>query len=146
MANQAPFPLHNGVELHVDDFKPILAYYKKLGFDTQWMRQPEGYKGYLVVRLGHNVLCFWPGNKEVYKQSYFSQFPKGTKRGYGVELKIMVDDVQAYYKKVKGVANVVSPLKKQPWGLWDFRCVDPAGYYLCVTEKHNILDPKYAVE
>lgn len=144
--NQAPFAAHTLVELHVEDFKPIIAYYKKLGFTVSWMRQPEGFKGYLVLKLDHNVLCFWAGNQEVYKQRYFSRFPRNSKRGYGVELVLMVDDVEAYYQKVKSVANVFEPLQERPWGLKDFRCVDPAGFYLRFTDKHNILDNRYAVK
>jgi hypothetical protein len=33
----------------------------------------------------------------------------------------------------------------QPWGVKDFRIEDPFGFYLRITERHNILDPKYAV-
>ncbi|MGF7229044.1 MAG: VOC family protein [Candidatus Saccharibacteria bacterium] len=146
MTNEQPFPVHTLLELHVEDFEPIKDYYQKLGFEVSWMRLSEGFKGYLVLKLDHNVLCFWAGNKHVYEHKYFSQFPKDSKRGYGVEIVLMVDNVESYYQRVKDAANVFEPLEMQPWGLKDFRCVDPAGYYLRFTDKHNILDNKYAVE
>ncbi|HSX15427.1 MAG TPA: hypothetical protein VLF40_01425 [Candidatus Saccharimonadales bacterium] len=146
MTNEEPFAADSMVELHVEDFKPIKVYYEKLGFEIAWTRPSEGFKGYLVLKLDHNVLCFWAGNEHVYEQEYFSQFPKDSKRGYGVEIVLMVDDVEAYFEKVKDVANIFEPLKMRPWGLKDFRCVDPAGYYLRFTDKHNILDGKYAVK
>lgn len=134
------------LELHVDNFEPIKDYYSKLGFKIVWERKPEKFKGYLVMDLEGNTICFWGGNEYVYHQPHFSQFPNDIPRGYGVEVVIMVNDIGGYYDKVKGTANVVEPLVEQPWGLWDFRAVDPAGYYLRFTSEHNILDASNAIE
>ena len=141
-------PAQNNIllELHVPDFEKVKEYYEKLGFDIIWERKPEGFKGYLMLKMENNILCFWAGNEHVYEQSYFKRFPKDTKRGYGVEIVIMVDDVEAYYSKVKGFANVVEELVLQPWGLKDFRVEDPFGYYLRITTYHNILDSINAVK
>jgi len=141
-------PAQNNVllELHVPDFEEVKKYYGKLGFEVIWERQPEGFKSYLILKMGDNILCFWAGNEHVYEQPYFKRFPKNTKRGYGVEIVIMVDDVEAYYSKVKGFANVVEELVLQPWGLKDFRVEDPFGYYLRITTYHNILDSINAVK
>lgn len=133
------------LELHVEDFEPIKDYYTKLGFTIVWERKPEQFKGYLVIDMQGNSLCFWGGNNYVYEQPHFRQFPHATPRGYGVEVVVMVEDIESYYEKVKGFANVVEPLTKKPWGLWDFRAVDPAGYYLRFTTEHNILDESNAV-
>lgn len=134
------------IELHVPDFEPIKTYYHALGFRVVWERHAEEFKGYLVMELEGNTLCFWAGNKHVYKQPYFKKFPKETPRGYGVEIVIQLEDIESYYERHKEYANVVEPLTYQPWGLKDFRAVDPAGYYLRLTTKHNILDKKYKVE
>lgn len=141
-------PAQNNIllELHVPDFEKVKDYYRKLGFNVIWERQPEGHKGYLILKMGDNILCFWAGNEHVYEQSYFRKFPKDTKRGYGVEIVIMVNDIEAYYEKVKGHTNVVDELKTKPWGLKDFRTVDPFGYYLRITSLHNILDNTNAVK
>jgi len=141
-------PAQNNVllELHVPDFKKTKDYYEKLGFEIVWEREPEGFKGYLILKMGNNILCFWAGNEHVYDQDYFKQWPKDTKRGYGVEIVIMVDDVESYYKKVKDFANVYEPLQLRPWGLKDFRVEDPFGYYLRITSLHDILDISNAVE
>lgn len=133
------------LELHVPDFKKVKEYYGKLGFEIIWERKPEGFKGYLILKMGDNILCFWAGNDYVYEQLYFKRFPQNTKRGYGVEIVIMVDDVEEYYSKVKGFANVVEEMVLQPWGLKDFRVEDPFGYYLRITTHHNILDDDNAV-
>lgn len=141
-------PAQNNVllELHVPDFEKVKDYYGKLGFKVVWERKPEAFKGYLILKMGDNILCFWPDNEYVYKQPYFKRFPKTTKRGYGVEIVIMVDDIEAYYSRVKDFANVVEKLVLQPWGLKDFRAEDPFGYYLRFTSYHNIFDDDNAVK
>ena len=141
-------PAQNNVllELHVPDFEKVKEYYGKLGFKVAWEREPEGEKGYLTLTMGDNILSFWPGNEKVYEQNYFKRFPKNTKRGYGVEIVIMVENIEIYYEKIKEFANVVDELIKRPWGLKDFRVEDPFGYYLRFTSSHNILDNTNAVK
>lgn len=133
------------IELHVPDFGVVLDFYGKLGFKKVWHRSEKNNADYLVMERDGTILNFWPGNDNVYNQSYFKQFPKDTKRGYGVELVIPVDDVKAFHEQVKDFVNIVNPLVKRPWGLWDFRIEDPFGYYLRVTERHDITSPDYAV-
>lgn len=133
------------IELHVPNFDIVLDFYGKLGFKKVGHKSEESNADYLVMERDGTLLNFWPGNETVYEQSYFKQFPKDTKRGYGVELVITVDNVQAFHEHVKEFANIVNPLVKRPWGLWDFRVEDPFGYYLRITERHDITDPDYAL-
>ncbi len=144
--NRTPATNYLQLELHVPDFEPVKEYYGKLGFKIVWEREPEADKGYLVLKMDNTILCFWSGTDSVYDQTYFKRFPKDTARGYGVEIVIMVDDIDSYYQQVKDVANVVEPLVLRPWGSKDFRTADPFGYYLRITTKHNILDNSNAVE
>lgn len=134
------------VELHVPDFDRIRSYYEKLEFEVVWEREPEGKKGYLVMRLGDNVLCFWAGNDHVFDQAHFAEFPRDTPRGYGVEIVLMVDDIEEYYERVSSDATVVADLVRRPWGVRDFRVTDPAGFYLRFTEPYDVLDPAHAVQ
>lgn len=136
---------HLQIELHVPDFGPALDFYGKLGFKTVWIRQEHNVGDYLVMEREGTILNFWPGNKEVWEQPYFKAFPKDTKRGYGVEIVIPVDNIEPYYEKVKRFATISSELQFRPWGVKDFRIEDPFGFYLRMTERHNILDPKFAV-
>jgi uncharacterized glyoxalase superfamily protein PhnB len=146
MSNATPAANYLQLELHVPDFQPVKEYYGKLGFEVVWERQPEDEKGYLVMKMNNTILCFWPGTDSVFKQTYFQRFPSDTPRGYGVEIVIMVDDIDNYYVTVKEIANVVEPLVLRPWGSKDFRTADPFGYYIRFTSKHNILDDTNAVE
>lgn len=140
-------PANNSIqiELHVPDFEKVKNFYRKLGFEVVWERKPEDMKGYLIMQLDNNILCFWSGNKTIYNQPYFKKFPRDTKRGYGVEIVVMINDVENYYEKVKFFANIVEKLVLQPWGLKDFRIEDPFGFYLRFTEPHNILNDNNAV-
>jgi lactoylglutathione lyase len=53
----------------------------------------------------------------------------------GVELVLEVDDVDAMLARVVGAGGALDEgLTDRPWGLRDFRLVDPSGYYWRVTE------------
>lgn len=134
------------IELHVPDFEKVKEFYGKLGFEVVWERKPQEKKGYLVIKKDDNILCFWPGNEFVKQQSYFKNFSTDTKRGYGVEIVIIVNDIDELYKSATTFAKIVEPLHVQPWDLKDFRIEDPFGFYIRFTEPHNILDDGFAVE
>lgn len=135
------------VELHVPDFEKVKEFYGKLGFEIVWERPAEADKGYLVMQMDGHILCFWPGTEEVYNQPYFKNFPRDSKRGYGVELGFFIDeDIEDFYEKVKKFAKIVDTLETQPWGIKDFRLEDPFGYYLKFSESYDTLDPKFAVK
>lgn len=134
------------LELHVPDFEKVKEFYGKIGFEVVWERKPEEMKGYLVMKMGDNILCFWSGNETIYDHPYFKRFPKNTKKGFEVEIVIMVNDIESFYEKVKTFANVVEKLVEQPWGLKDFRIEDPFGFYLRFNEPHNILDESNAID
>lgn len=125
------------IELHVPDFQKTIDFYKILGFKVLWVNDE-----YLVMQRGKSIINFAFGDDRAYTQSYFKNFSKNTKRGYGVELVIFVDNIKEFYKKVKDKVKVVDPLILQRWGRWDFRIEDPFGFYLRVTERYNWLDDK----
>jgi lactoylglutathione lyase len=54
----------------------------------------------------------------------------------GVELVFEVDDVDSVFEHVR-VAGwpTEDELVERPWGLRDFRLLDPSGYYLRITER-----------
>lgn len=137
-------PVKNQIllELHVPDFKKVKQYYGKVGFEVVRETKPEGKAGYLVLEMEGNILCFWAGNDAVYEQSYFSRFPRDTKRCYGVEIIVMVRDIETYFRQVRDFAHVIMPLLEQPWGAKDFRVEDPFGYYIRISSFYNVLFEK----
>lgn len=134
------------LELQVPDFEKVKEFYGKLEFKVVWERKPEGFKGYLVIKMEDNILCFWAGNEMVWEQDYLKKFPKESQRGYGTEIVLMVKNLEDYYSQVKDRVEIFEPLQNKPWGLKDFRVVDPFGFCLRFTTLHNILDSKYAVK
>ncbi len=137
------------LELHVPDFAAAEKYYGLLGFQKVWAREPEGYKGYLVLQNDAGcILNFWGGNDDIYTQEYFSRFRKDTKRGYGVEIVIpTLQPLEALEAKlIAENIEINEPLRLQPWGLYDFRVEDPFGYYLRITTPHDITQLTNAVD
>jgi len=134
-AVRTPLPT---IELHVPDFAPVRDFYGRLEFvvcrDEPW----EGKAGYLTMALESNVVAFWCGNEAVYQHSYFGQFPPAVPRGVGVELVIQVLQLREYYERVRSRVVVADALRLRPWGLEDFRCIDPFGYYLRITSVHTV--------
>jgi len=54
----------------------------------------------------------------------------------GVELVLEVDDVERERERVRGAGwPLDEELTARPWGLTDFRVVDPDGYYLRITDR-----------
>jgi len=54
----------------------------------------------------------------------------------GVELVLEVDDVAAERDRVMAAGwPLEEDLQLRPWGLTDFRILDPAGYYLRITDR-----------
>src|SRR2546430_1024817 len=111
MLTDPAFAQISPIELHVPSFEIVKCFYGSLGFEVVWERPPEADKGYLVIRRDKNILCFWPGNASVEHQSYFSRFPAETKRGYGVEIVIQVDNLDATYQTAMALDCIVEDLE-----------------------------------
>ena len=131
------------VELSVDDFALSKSFYSALKFEVVWEEPADKMNGYLVMKLGNSILCFFCGNEYVYKHPYFSKFPNDTKRGYGVEISIPIENIDEYYAEISekiDKKHISQKLKDQPWGKKDFRVEDPFGYFLRFNEPWNVLE------
>jgi uncharacterized glyoxalase superfamily protein PhnB len=133
------------IELSVDSFDKAKEFYSKLEFTVVWEdpAQEGQQNGYMVMKKENSVLCFFCGNKEVYNHLYFKNFPSDTKKGYGVEISIPVENLEDYYNRVEkviGRENIYQPLEEKPWGKKDFRIEDPFGYFLRFNEPWNVLE------
>lgn len=54
----------------------------------------------------------------------------------GVELVLEVDDLREELDRVERAGwPLEEALQARPWGLQDFRILDPSGYYLRITER-----------
>jgi lactoylglutathione lyase len=53
----------------------------------------------------------------------------------GVELVVEVDDLDLCHDRVQDAGwPIIEEVTSRPWGLRDFRLLDPSGYYLRLTE------------
>jgi catechol 2,3-dioxygenase-like lactoylglutathione lyase family enzyme len=120
------------IELFVDDLDVSVAFYGDvLGFRVE--RRDEGY---VSLRRGTVVLGLGPVAKLPERDDGpgFTRQRLAAGKGAGVEIVLELDDVEqvrALHGRCR--AFVVEPLRRRPWGLHDFRIVDPDGYYLRVT-------------
>lgn len=131
---QAPKPLGMTLrlELFVSDMPKSIDFYTKvLGFERL-----GGEPDYVPVRSGQVVIGLGPA-AGLPKQHHFNPDVQKSRRGLGAEIVLEVDDVESYFKQVaaSGYKGKLTPLRQQPWGLKDFRIVDPDGYYLRVTSR-----------
>jgi lactoylglutathione lyase len=116
-------------ELFVNDLETSLQFYKRvLGFQSG-VPSSEYVDVFLdSVEIG---LC----KMDLLSDSH----PLKTKtleerKGLGVEIVLVVDDLEAYYNRVlESQYPIAAPLQMQPWNLKDFRLLDPDGYYIRVT-------------
>jgi lactoylglutathione lyase len=124
-------------ELFVSDVARSVAFYSEvLGFLV--LRQtPGGYTslGREGAVLGINDLATLP-------EGYPIRPEPGQAVGRGVELVVMVSDVASLHAHARASKpDGVSALLTQPWGLTDFRVVDPDGYYIRVTGLSSADEP-----
>ena len=121
------------LELFVEDMGESVNFYRRvLGFEV--VREEPG--DYASLRSGHIMLGIGPVAKLPETGGHLTRSIASQRRGLGVEIVMEVDDLSAAHRRVLDSAHpVFEPPQQRPWGLWDFRIVDPDGYYLRVTSR-----------
>jgi predicted enzyme related to lactoylglutathione lyase len=119
------------LELFVQDMERSVNFYcRVLGFEI--LRSSSDYAR---LHNGSVILGLGPIGKLAEQEGYFTRTQLTVQEhGLGVEIVFEVKDVRAMYEQVQTVGYAIfEPLQQQPWGLEDFRIVDPDGYYLRIT-------------
>jgi len=117
-------------ELFVDDLDRSIRFWEEvLGFGLE-----RRDKGYASMRHGSVVIGLGPVSKLPEGAGHFTRERLAGPRGMGVEIVLEADDLAALHARVIASSYPLhEPWREQPWGLADFRLVDPDGYYLRVT-------------
>jgi catechol 2,3-dioxygenase-like lactoylglutathione lyase family enzyme len=119
------------LELFVKNLASSADFYSRvLGFEIG-EGQLEGYTPITrgKVQLGLNLLSGLPDGHPV-------QSRENERLGRGIEIVLEVGDIEGSYQHVLDQDWPLSnTLQRQPWGLTDFRILDPDGYYLRITSR-----------
>ncbi|MBX4974781.1 VOC family protein [Rhizobium lentis] len=124
--------MHLTLELFVQTPERSIDFYQRvLGFDVQGSVSPE----YTMLRNGDAVIAI--NSRSVLSRDHPLRTEIGDRVGLGVEIVLKVANVENAYRKAKESGWPLSALAMQPWGLRDFRLVDPDGYYVRVSSNHT---------
>jgi 7,8-dihydroneopterin aldolase/epimerase/oxygenase len=126
------------IELHVPDLTQAKRFYTGLGFRVA-REEPDEPNGYLVMAHGDDVLRFWTAGRDEHRHGHFASYPASSVVGYGVEIVLTFDDLDAAFDRARELGRVIEPIRLRRWGLRDFRVLDPYGFYLRCTEAHDPL-------
>jgi lactoylglutathione lyase len=121
------------LELFVEDMDASIDFYTEvLRFEI--LREHPG--DYASLRCGGVTLGIGPISKLPEEGGYFTREIASLQRGLGAEIVLEIDYVDEWYCHVSGCGYpIFEPPQVRPWGLRDFRIVDPDGYYLRLTAK-----------
>jgi lactoylglutathione lyase len=119
------------LELFTDDVPASLDFYQRVLLFEKETERPGGYtpltKG--AVRIAVNRHSDLDKGHPIRRAAH-------ERPGQGVEIVLEVDDIMAMYEHVVSEKWPRSAeLRHQPWGLTDFRVLDPDGYYWRVTSR-----------
>ena len=121
------------LELFVNDIAVSTDFYTRVLKFIPGDQHPDGYTPirYGSVSLGLNL-------RSNLSEDHPVQTTANERPGRGVEIVLEVDDIDAMYAHIQSQAwPLSSELQQQPWGLRDFRIVDPDGYYLRLTSREK---------
>ena len=119
------------LELFVTDVQRSLQFYRDtLGFSLLGSSNDAQYNS---LRLGETRIAV----QHVSSLDPSHPLARRGDKGLGVEIVLEVENIQSLFEHVSATYEVSSGLTLQPWGLTDFRVVDPDGYYWRLTEKRN---------
>jgi lactoylglutathione lyase len=119
------------LELFVADLAASVRFYRDvLGFtvegeDSDYVQVRKG-----AVEIGLGL------DDRLPPDHHFGREALSQQKGTGVEIVLEADDVDASYRHAVDAGYAINaPLRRRPWGLTDFRVIDPDGYYIRVTSR-----------
>lgn len=117
------------LELFVGDVDASLTFYRDV-LDFELTGENNTYKS---LRFGESRLAV----QDIRTLEPGHPLAQSGKRGLGVKFVLEVGDVTALHGRMQKRWAQVTDLKRQAWGLTDFRVTDPDGYYWRITEQRS---------
>lgn len=119
------------LELFVRDLDASVRFYVDLlRFQVEYAQG-----SYTAVRRGQVVIGLGLQDS-LPSRHHFSPDGLAGRKGVGVEVVIEVGDVDADYTYMRQLGwPIAVELGQRPWGLRDFRIIDPDAYYLRITSR-----------
>lgn len=111
------------LELMVRDLDTSLAFYKDiLGFTDRDYSASASYRPLQrgPVRISLQDITTLPVDHPLVRHGPV---------GGGIEIVLEVEDIETYYNEARQQWPIATELAIRPWGLTDFRLLDPDGYY-----------------
>jgi catechol 2,3-dioxygenase-like lactoylglutathione lyase family enzyme len=121
--------MHLHIEFFVVDLERSTSFYTSvLGFSVV-RRKPDGFT---ELALGDAIIAL--NDERILGPDHPARPASGERIGKGVEVVLVTEDVSDAYERVLASGWPIStPLTRQPWGMTDFRVLDPDGIYIRVT-------------
>lgn len=108
-------------EFFVRDIERSITFYKRLGF-TAVRQEPD----FAVIALHEDVHVLLAAEQHTSRE-WLNAGP----RGVGLNIRIMVEDVDAVYQRAKDAgAPIIQQIADRYYGLRDFILLDPDGFAL----------------
>jgi catechol 2,3-dioxygenase-like lactoylglutathione lyase family enzyme len=120
------------LEIFGDDLARSLRFYEDvLGFKVDKTATAPTYDYVPIVNGNARIgLCL----ARTLPYSHYFQPTEGTRLGVGAEIVLEVEHLAEYETRARNAGAVKEAQQLRPWGMRDFRVVDPDGYYIRVTE------------
>lgn len=112
----------------VADIAATIRWYQaELGFTAYPFPKKPPYVFAIVSRDGIEIMFqHLPGYE---KPGLYSRRPGGVWDAY-----IRMEGVKQFYESIKNKVDIMLPLRRQPYGDWEFEVKDPNGYILVFSE------------
>jgi len=112
----------------VADISSTIKWYEEeLGFDADPFPDREPYVFAILRR--DDIEIFLQRVEGYQKPDLYSTRPGGVWDAY-----LRVEGVRDLYEEVREALTIVQPLRRQPYGNWEFEVKDPNGYILVFSE------------
>jgi lactoylglutathione lyase len=122
--------MHLRFELFVNDIEKSISFYRDI---LRFIEMPNNGNYHLMYR-GDVKIGIGSGDKLPENHYFRPEVVTNYRKGIGVEFVLEVEEIEEEYKYIQTKEyKIEAELKKQEWGLTDFRLVDPDGYYIRIT-------------